>query len=361
MKLLLIVITLVSFLSFTFPLQSTINNILLESKKYLDPPMADSYDGETVETKWIVQRLNNFNLYDTRTWQMRYMENNFFLQNGGPIFIFVGGELKMLEEWLLGGHMRDMAMKLNGSMYYVEHRYYGESRPTVDLSPENLQFLTVDQALADLARFITYIKETNPLLKESRVILVGASYSASLVTWFMQRYPYLANGAWASSAPLTAQVDFSEYREIVSEAFKTIGGKKCSERIKAGFEELEQLVAVGESNRIKKLFNLCFPFDTSNKLDVWNFFTVLSNAFSYVVQSHREINQDIQKSCRILLDKDVNSAIESLSHWWMYQNPTCFNHKYSNFVSFYNNTNWDYNQFWFGVRLACGILNLSIY
>lgn len=43
---------------------------------------------EIVETKWIEQRLNHFDPQDLRVWNMRYMENNFFLQNGGPIFIF---------------------------------------------------------------------------------------------------------------------------------------------------------------------------------------------------------------------------------------------------------------------------------
>jgi hypothetical protein len=76
------------------------------------------------------------------------------------------------------------------------------------LSVANLQYLDVDQALEDLAHFIRVQKSTIPGAANSGVILVGASYSAMMVSWFRQRYPDLVNGAWASSAPIQAQVDF---------------------------------------------------------------------------------------------------------------------------------------------------------
>jgi thymus-specific serine protease len=77
-----------------------------------------------------------------------------------------------------------------------------------DLSVENLKYLDVDQALEDLAHFIRVQKSSLPGATNSGVILVGASYTATMVSWFRQRYPELANGAWASSGPLHAQVDF---------------------------------------------------------------------------------------------------------------------------------------------------------
>jgi serine protease 16 len=40
----------------------------------------------------------------------------------------------------------------------VEHRFYGQSYPTADMSTSNLQYLSSEQALADLARVIDYIK-----------------------------------------------------------------------------------------------------------------------------------------------------------------------------------------------------------
>ncbi len=37
-------------------------------------------------------------------------------------------------------------------------RFYGKSIPNNDMSTENLRFLSVDQALADLAGFLKYYK-----------------------------------------------------------------------------------------------------------------------------------------------------------------------------------------------------------
>lgn len=71
-----------------------------------------------------------------------------------------------------------------------------------------MKWNSVDQALADLAYFITYIKSQIPSLANSKVILVGGSYAATMVTWMRQKYPTLMAGAWASSAPLIAKADF---------------------------------------------------------------------------------------------------------------------------------------------------------
>lgn len=71
-----------------------------------------------------------------------------------------------------------------------------------------LKQLNLQQSLADLAFFIRYQKSNNPELKDSKVILVGGSYSGSMVTWMTQRYPDLIAASWASSAPLLAKADF---------------------------------------------------------------------------------------------------------------------------------------------------------
>lgn len=74
-----------------------------------------------------------------------------------------------------------MAKENNGILFYTEHRYYGLSRPTSNTTTENLQFLSIDQALADVAIFIDFIKKSSPNFKNSGVILVGASYSGMLI------------------------------------------------------------------------------------------------------------------------------------------------------------------------------------
>lgn len=128
--------------------------------------------------KWFEQRLDHFNPQDNRRWNMRYLENNEHFQDGGPIFIYVGGEWTITSGSIsYGSHIYDMAAELNGTLFYTEHRYYGNSHPTNNTSTENLRFLTIDQALADLAFFINYVKTTYAGLANSGVIMVGGSYS----------------------------------------------------------------------------------------------------------------------------------------------------------------------------------------
>jgi hypothetical protein len=52
----------------------------------------------------------------------------------------------------------NLAKQHSAMLVNVEHRFYGQSYPTKDMSTENLSLLSADQALADLARLITFVK-----------------------------------------------------------------------------------------------------------------------------------------------------------------------------------------------------------
>ena len=137
-----------------------------------------------VREKWIEQRLDHFNPQDNRRWEMRYFENDEHLQEGGPIFIYVGGEWTISAGSIsFGTHIYDLARELNGTLFYTEHRFYGNSHPRNNTSTENLRFLSVDQALADLAYFIAHIKSSSPSLANSGVVMVGGSYSGILIAF----------------------------------------------------------------------------------------------------------------------------------------------------------------------------------
>lgn len=78
-----------------------------------------------------------------------------------------------------------------------------------DLSTENLEYLTSQQALADIATFIDGMNSKYRFSSNVKWIAFGGSYSGSLAAWFRQKYPHLVHGAVSSSAPLLALVDFS--------------------------------------------------------------------------------------------------------------------------------------------------------
>ncbi|XP_067631012.1 putative serine protease K12H4.7 [Eurosta solidaginis] len=252
------------------------------------PPESDMKSSRaTPMYRWIKQKLDNFNESDTREWQMRYIINDEFYVEGGPFFIFVGGEWEISPRYVTGGHFYDMAKEHHGYLFYTEHRYYGESRPTSNMDNENIQYLSARQALADLAHFIVEMHEIISGASQSKVILAGGSYSATMVTWFMKLYPDLAAGAWASSAPILAKVNFVEYKEITGESIRLMAGEQCYKRIENGIAEMEALLANKRGAEVKAMLQLCDAFDESNDMDLWTLFSEISDLFAGVVQGHR--------------------------------------------------------------------------
>lgn len=78
----------------------------------------------------ITQRLDNFDPTNEATWEQRFYSNDQFYQPGGPLFVFLAGEWDITPYRMTNSLMADLAEELNGNIFYLEHRYYGESRPT---------------------------------------------------------------------------------------------------------------------------------------------------------------------------------------------------------------------------------------
>lgn len=150
---------------------------------------------------------------------------------------------------------------------------------------DNLRFLSVDQALADLAHFIANIKK-EPGKENSKVILVGSSYAGTMATWFSQKYPHLVDGAWASSAPLHAKLDLYEYKVISGQAFRTLGGERCYQLIQNAIKGAEDLINRRKYDQFNDLFSTCSEFDGGNSWDVSAMFCLFSDVLTGFVQYH---------------------------------------------------------------------------
>lgn len=77
-----------------------------------------------------------------------------------------------------------------------------------DLSVDSLQYLSSEQALADLANFIESKNKEYGFKSDVKWVAFGGSYPGSLAAWLREKYPNLVHGSVSTSGPLLAKADF---------------------------------------------------------------------------------------------------------------------------------------------------------
>jgi serine protease 16 len=177
------------------------------------PPFKFGKNGQAL---WYSQTLDHFNSSNNERFNQRYYVNDtFFNESISPprLIVYIGGEAELTERYTQRGSYIDLANATQSLVVSLEHRYFGESQPFEYLTTKNLRYLTSEQALADLAEFITYFKENQYFKAEPTVLVVGGSYPGTLASYFRLKYPHLSNFSWSSSAPLWAKNNFTEYDE----------------------------------------------------------------------------------------------------------------------------------------------------
>lgn len=138
------------------------------------------------------------------TFDLRYWFDASYYKDGGPVIVLQSGETDGTGRlpFLQKGLLHQLAQATNGIGVVLEHRYYGTSFPTPDLSTKNLRFLTTDQALADMAYFAQHVvfeglegkKLTAP---ETAYFGYGGSYAGAFVAFLRLVYPDVYYGTVA--------------------------------------------------------------------------------------------------------------------------------------------------------------------
>ncbi|KAK8889334.1 hypothetical protein M9Y10_034080 [Tritrichomonas musculus] len=232
------------------------------------------------------QKLDHFNSSDNVFFDQIYYQNDTFLDKSNPsIVVYIGGEATMsYENTIPSGAMEDITLKTGSSFIALEHRFYGKSAPfEYDLTTENLKkYLTSDQALADLAVFITEKKKEvciNNL--DCRVLVIGGSYAGTLSSMFRMKYPHIANYSWASSPPLNIKLDFYEYDWHVGNSIKK-RDQKCYDRTKIIMNSIESNITNYNYFRSKTNFK--------NSTDRVSCLSAIADLFAGMVQY--DLNND---------------------------------------------------------------------
>lgn len=159
-----------------------------------------------------------------------------------------------------------------------------------------------------------------------------------MVAWMRKKYPHLVNGSWASSAPLNAEVDFSQYKEVMTSAIKKVGGAECSDTFENAFKEMERLIEVGDVRRLHVAFNMCFSLDLTR--DVAHFFYEMSDIVAGLVQSHRPGR--IESACdKMKREKQQGSDdLDAFAAWVKLDSWTCLDIGYERNIRKFRNVEW---------------------
>lgn len=291
---------------------------LRPKRGFLRSPPAPK-DAKVAQAQWFVQELDHTNSSDTRTWLQRFFFNDSSWERAsGPVFLMLGGEGPADPVWLTVGDMTKNAVKFKALTILLEHRYYGMSHPTEDLSTNNLKYLSSRQAIEDVVSFRARIVSAFNLTEKNKWISFGGSYSGALSAWLRLKHPEAVAAAVATSAPVRAQEDFSQYLEVVGQSLATTAhGTECVSAIQEATNQVDEMLRdKSKWNEVEKVFHVHPAL--RNYDDVYQLSQSLAGNFMGVVQYNRDNtefegrvnNVTIDTLCGMMANTSLGSPVQ---------------------------------------------------
>ncbi|XP_011863698.1 PREDICTED: lysosomal Pro-X carboxypeptidase [Vollenhovia emeryi] len=214
-------------------------------------------------------RVDHFSFAVQDTFKLRYLVNDTWRKTeNAPIFFYTGneGDIEVFAENT--GFLWETAPQFGALVVFAEHRYYGESLPYGNRSyadPQHLGYLTSQQALADYADLIGYLK-SQPEYKRSPVIAFGGSYGGMLSAWMRMKYPHIIQGAIASSAPIqqfAGVVDCEAFSRIATSDYRA-ANSTCPQLIRKAWSTITNVTSNDEGKKwLSDNWKLCEPLKTA--------------------------------------------------------------------------------------------------
>ncbi|GAA99909.1 uncharacterized protein L969DRAFT_59910 [Mixia osmundae IAM 14324] len=198
--------------------------------------------------------------HSSSTFKLRYFFSDRFYDAAakGPIIFFDPGEDSadrfttrfLLEESFLVL----LGRQTKAIIAIVEHRYYGKSFPTADLSTDSLRFLDIAQSMADNAFWSQNVvfpgyEHLDLTSRGTRHIYMGGSYSGAKAMFARKTYPDVFFGAVASSPTAQAMTDYWEFYEAVIK----YGDQTCVRKMQATIHIIDLLIDKADQAAIDAL------------------------------------------------------------------------------------------------------------
>ncbi|XP_071909648.1 uncharacterized protein [Coffea arabica] len=233
---------------------------------------------EDFKSYFYEQTLDHFN-YNPQSYtkfNQSYVINSKFwggAKSNSPILAYLGAEAPLAEDIENIGFLTDNAPRFKALLVYIEHRFYGKSIPLGSMekvmkSKTIRGYFNSAQALADYAEVLLHVKHKFSA-QNSPIIVVGGSYGGMLASWFRLKYPHIALGALASSAPVLYFDDITPqngYYSTVTKDFKE-ESEHCYQTIRKSWSEIDKVASKPNGLSIlSKRFKTCTPLNSSSQL-----------------------------------------------------------------------------------------------
>jgi serine protease 16 len=258
------------------------------------------------------QRIDHTDTHNRdRVFDQRYLKNLKYVpadQKFKKCILYIGGESTLSDATLdRNSSYNKLAEREGAALFALEHRFFGKSMPFEELTYENYKYLTISQALNDLANFINFIKQDSRASSDVRFLVVGGSYPGSLSSWFRVFYPHLAVASWSSSAPLDIKNEYPEYDSYMAEQLDSINDA-CLERTKTIFDNAETIFKSGDEEK-KKAFKQLYEIPTDND-DVSSLYIVI-DVLAAIIQYNSRYNL-LDEYCKKIKDEKDSTKYESI-------------------------------------------------
>ncbi|KAJ1987429.1 hypothetical protein GGI25_005914 [Coemansia spiralis] len=273
-----------------------------------------------IERRIFGQQLDHFgNEKDQTEFKQVYYVDSQYYRIGGPVLLFSVGEREARQSDIEDGWVSELARQTHGLAVLLEQRFYGNSVPgDLDNNTYNLlQFLTIDQMMADIKQFIDnaelpelqQFQEKNTHAKDNAPwVLIGGSFAGNLMAWTKQKYPDIKAFVIASSAPMIVTDGYWEFDKMVAQRLP------CANQLSQAIQELDYELDSGNQTTfeaIKRRFGL----EQIQNKDI--FVSALSIQASSLIQAPAEQQalDRIESFCHDLTTKSLAHVTREYSIW----------------------------------------------
>ena len=275
--------------------------VLVVEALSISPPSSfvDTFDPNVTEY-YFDTIVDHFNFRPTAdaTFPLRYFCNDqYYANSSSPVLFYAGNEAPIDQFVKNSGFLFEAAEQLEAMVVFAEHRYYGKSfpfgSPEIALSPQNISYLTVEQAMADFNLLSVHIREKWQMKRDTAFIVAGGSYGGNLALWLRLKNPNLWAGALASSAtPLKHLLrESNAFSKIVADVYGNVS-TTCPDLIRNGWKDLFHYMNDNSDENdnsgrkiVQEELNLChIPLPEQQEQQAYEIYGWISGALETMVQ-----------------------------------------------------------------------------